>query len=52
MDVSIWLSFRIKTLHFRIKQKLLTAINKIKLKQQQQQQHPNKNKHGSWMLFI
>ena len=49
MDVSIWLSFRIKTLHFRIKQKLLTAINKIKLKQQQ---HPNKNKHGSWMLFI
>ena len=33
---SKWLNFRIKKLHFRIKQKLITTMHKICKKEQQQ----------------
>ena len=47
---SKWLNFRIKKLHFKIKQKMITSINKIKKdkrkkeEEQQQQQHQKKKK--------
>ena len=40
---SKWLNFRIKKLHFRIKQKLITAMHKI-CKKEQQQQHLKEKK--------
>ena len=54
---SKWLNFRIKKLHFKIKQKMITSINKIKKEkrkkeeEQQQQQHQKKKKKlGSSIL--
>ena len=44
---SKWLNFRIKKLHFRIKQKIITAINKIC--KNEQQQHHQKEKRKTWM---
>ena len=42
---SKWLNYRIKKLHFRIKQKMITA----KKEQQQHQKEKQKKKKKTWM---
>ena len=40
---SKWLNFRIKKLHFKIKQKMITSINKIKKEKRKKKKNNNNN---------